>query len=162
MGYVYNYNRAIQEIFETAVSAETGEILDEEAFRLLTELQMERDEKCESVALMVKDLNAQIAACDAAAKEITQKAMALEQRVEKAKAWLLGMLAGDKLKTPNVSVSYRKSSSVAIKDEGSLPREFIREKVIREPDKMAIKASFKEGKPVPGAEIVERQSVIIK
>lgn len=162
MGYVYDYNHEIQNAFELAIDPETGEIIDDLAFQRLTDLQMEREEKCEAVALMTKDLAAQIAACGDAIKDIQAKKDALESRMERAKEWLAATLAGDKIKTAAVSVSYRKSSSVSIRNEGLLPEAYFRVKTLREPDKVAIKAAIKNGELVPGAEIVERKLLVIK
>lgn len=60
------------------------------------------------------------------------------------------------------SFNLRKNESVHVNDLSKLPSKFVRQKVIIEPDKNAIKAMIRSGEAVEGAEIMENYSVVIK
>ena len=72
-------------------------------------------------------------------------------------------LSGRKsLESPRCKVSYRKSSSVEVPDINALDKDYVTETIEIKPNKVAIKEALKEGKTVEGAEIVERQNLLIK
>jgi len=68
-----------------------------------------------------------------------------------------GALSGRKMDGGWCKVAVRKSVAVEVADVASLPAQFCRVKV--EADKSAIKVALQAGKEVPGAELVERESV---
>ena len=149
------------------VDEETGEILDTER---LDALQMEREKKLEGVALWIKDMRAEADAVKAEADKLTARKKALDNRVEAVKAWLLGALAGEKLKTPRCNVYQTHSQKVAVPDEARLisflqtlekPDRFLR---FKDPElrKDEIKKALKDGYMIPGASLEETESVVIK
>ena len=149
------------------VDMETGEILDVEK---LDALQMERERKLEGVALWVKDLKAEAAAVKEEADKLTVRKKALDNKIEAIKTWLLGALDGEKLKTPRCNVYQTHSQRVNIPDEPKLicflqtlnePERFLR---FKDPElrKDEIKKALKDGKIIPGAELEETESVVIK
>lgn len=157
-----------QEILD-CVDLETGEILDTEK---LDALQMEREAKLEGVALWIKDMKAEAAAVKEEADKLTARKKALDNKIEGLKTWLLMALDGEKLNTPRCKVYQTHSQRVTIVgDEKDLitwlelntehPREFIRYK---EPElrKDEIKKALKDGTIIPGAELEETESVVIK
>ena len=155
-----------QEILD-CVDEETGEILDTER---LDALQMEREKKLEGVALWIKDMRAEADAVKAEADKLTARKKALDNRVEAVKAWLLGALAGEKLKTPRCNVYQMHSQKVAVPDEAGLisflqtlekPDRFLR---FKDPElrKDEIKKALKDGYEIPGASLEETESVVIK
>jgi hypothetical protein len=155
-----------QEILD-CVDLETGEILDVEK---LDALQMERETKLEGVALWVKDLKAEADAVKAEADKLTARKQALDNKITSLKMWLLMALDGAKLKTPRCNVYYTHNQRVKVDDEEKLisflknttvPDEFLR---FREPElrKDEIKKALKEGVRIPGAELEETESVVIK
>lgn len=162
--------RALYEIDQAildCVDADTGEILDGEA---LTALQMEREAKLEGVALWVKDLKAEAEAVKAEADRLTARKKALDNKIDSIKTWLLGALDGGKLKTPRCNVYQTHSQRVNIPDEQKLigflqtldePEKFLR---FKEPElrKDEIKKALKDGTIIPGAELEETESVVIK
>ena len=155
-----------QEIL-ACIDDETGEILDVEK---LDALQMERERKLEGVALWVKDLKAEAAAVKEEADKLTARKKALDNKIETIKTWLLGALDGEKLKTPRCNVYQTHSQRVNIPDEPKLicflqtlnePEKFLR---FKDPElrKDEIKKALKDGTIIPGAELEETESVVIK
>ncbi|MBR3393205.1 MAG: siphovirus Gp157 family protein [Firmicutes bacterium] len=149
------------------VDLETGEILDTEK---LDALQMEREAKLEGVALWIKDMKAEAAAVKEEADKLTARKKALENKMEGLKAWLLMALDGEKLKTPRCNVYQTHSQRVAVADEPKLisflqtleePEKFLR---FKDPElkRDEIKKALKDGTIIPGAELEETESVVIK
>ena len=146
---------------------ETGEIIDVEK---LSSLQMERDRKLEGVALWIKDMKAEAAAVKEEADKLTARKKALDNKMEALKAWLLIALEGGKLKTPRCNVYQTHYQRVAVADEPKLisflqtleePEKFLR---FKDPElkKDEIKKALKDGTIIPGAELEETESVVIK
>jgi hypothetical protein len=154
MASLYEIDAAIL----ACVDLETGEIIDAEQ---LQALQMEREHKIENVALWYKNLlsdAAQYAAEEAAFKQKKQRAQA---QAERAKAYLLDALQGDKYKSTRVSISYRNSSRVVVDDVLNLPPRFVNF-ADPEPNKTEIAAAIKNGEEINGAHIENNVSIIIK
>ncbi len=163
--------RALYEIDKdilACVDPDTGEILDSGK---LDALQMERDLKLEGVACWIKDMAAEITARKEEIRKQQAAVKALEARITGCKEWLRMNLAGDKFKTPRVSVSYNHSTRLNVIDELSVvnyiqthyqePEEYLRFQM-PEIRKDAVKASIKDGAESPGACIEPTESVGIK
>ena len=155
-----------QEILD-CVDLETGEILDTEK---LDALQMEREAKLEGVALWIKDMKAEAAAVKEEADKLTARKKTLDNKIEGLKTWLLMALDGEKLKTPRCNVYQTHNQRVAVADEAKLisflqtleePEKFLR---FKDPElkKDEIKKALKDGTIIPGAELEETESVVIK
>ena len=163
MKALYEIDQAILE----CVDLETGEILDAER---LTALQMERERKLEGVALWVKDLNYEAQMVKEEADKLTARKKALDNKIASIKNWLLWALDGEKLKTPRCNVYQTHSQKVVIDDEKALIDMFMSspsgEKFLRFKDpelkKDEIKKALKDGTIIPGAELEETDSVVIK
>ena len=149
------------------VDLETGEILDTEK---LDSLQMEREAKLEGVALWIKDLKAEATAVKEEADKLTARKKALDNKIEGLKTWLLMALDGEKLKTPRCNVYQTHNQRVAVADEPALiqflqtleePEKFLR---FKDPElkRDEIKKALKDGTIIPGAELEETESVVIK
>lgn len=149
------------------VDLETGEILDTEK---LNALQMEREAKLEGVALWIKDMKAEAAAVKEEADKLNARKKALDNKIEGLKTWLLMALDGEKLKTPRCNVYQTHNQRVAVADEAKLIS-FLQ--TLEEPDKFLrfkdpelkrdeIKKALKDGTIIPGAELEETESVVIK
>jgi rRNA maturation endonuclease Nob1 len=89
------------------------------------------------------------------------------QILENRAGWLTNYLIynvspTEKLISPRVELCWRKSESVEITDEFSIPDEYI--KIIQESriDKMAIKEKLKAGEEIPGAALVTKQNLTLK
>lgn len=152
---LYEIDKAISE----CVDGETGEIIDIER---LSELQIERETKCENVALWIKNLNADIAAYKAEKDAFAEREAQAKAKVESLKKWLVRALNGSPMKTAKVAVSFRKSESVEIEDEANIPKKWLVKKVTFAPDKTAIKNAIKQGAKVKGCTLIERNNIQIK
>lgn len=141
------------------VDTESGEIVSIEDIEAL---QMAREDKIEGWGLWIKNKSAELDAIKAEAKKLTERASALSNQIDRSKERYQQYLAGEKVSTPRLSVSYRKTESVEIDDAEKLPESMLRVKTTVEPDKVAIKAVLKTGKVIDGAHLVTRQSMTIK
>ena len=169
----YEINSEIQatldaylEIDGNLVDSETGEVLEEAAAvavaQRLEELQVAKEEKLESIACWIKGLDAEEAAIKAEEKNLAARRKALENKRDRIFQFLQRMLDGEKISSPRVKVSYRKTTSVNILNLSEIPTSYKRVKTIEEPDKNAIKEAIKAGETVPGAELVDGVSMSIK
>lgn len=150
----------IDEQILSCLDMETGEIIDEERLNALT---MEREAKISGVACWIKDLKAENEAIKAEKQNLTRRQEVNDNKIESLKKWLEYALGGQKYKDGRVSISYRRSESVAFRDDfkvESLPIEF--RKVTVEPMKSEIKQALKDGKEVKGCYIEEKNSMQIR
>ena len=141
------------------IDFETGELVDVEK---LTELQMEREHKIESVALWVKNLRAEAAAYKAEKDAFAKREKRAKNKVESLEKWLTNALNGEKLTTNRVAVSFRKSKRVEVLDDSKIPENYMTETVTIAPDKKGIREAIEYGLKVPGCELVERNNIQIE
>ena len=151
---LYEIDQAIMD----CIDMETGEIINE---GLLNDLQMERDEKIENVALWIKELKAEAEALKAEKMAFAERQKVAENKMESLKKWLAYALNGEKFKTVRASVTFRTTDKVEIADICKLDENYLRYKE-PEADKDAIKKAIKAGQEVAGATLVSNTSVIIK
>ena len=170
---LYEINQALESILsnylyfgDSFVDAETGEVLEDEAAEVvlaeLRNLQMAREEKLENLACWIKGMDADVVAMKNEEKNLTQRRKSLENKRERIFNFLYENLNGEKITSPRVKVSYRKTAAVDVFNMSEIPDAFKRIKTIEEPDKTAIKEAIKAGDEVPGAALVERLSMSIK
>lgn len=154
MATLYEINEAIL----ACIDEETGEILDGER---LNELQMERSDKIESVALWYKDLTAEIKAFKAEKNAFAERQKKAEAKAESIKKWLADALNGERFETAKALVSFRKSQKIEIDNIYDVDENFLR---YSEPtaDKNAIKDAIKAGEAVKGARLVDALSISVK
>lgn len=141
------------------VDAETGEMLTADEVALL---EMERADKIEGWGLWLKNQYAMITALKAEEDNLKERRRKLERKVQNSQEAYQSYLGGEKVNTPRLSVNYRKTQSVDVYDEEALPPEYKRTKTITEPDKLTIKDAIRHGMNIPGAQLVEKQSMMIK
>ena len=163
MAFLYEVAAQYAEVLNNLqIDEETGEVLNAEALEIAAE---EFDEKVESYALYVKNLRAEAEAIKAEQKTLGERRNALErktERIEDALAAAMVAAGRAKFETARVALSFRRSESVAITDEGAIPLVFMRETVKYEPDKVYIKQLIKAGEAIPGARLEEKQNLQIK
>lgn len=147
----------IEQDILSCVDEETGEV-DIDKF---DELNMERTEKLEGMALWVKDLKAEADAIKAEEKALAERRQAKERKAESIKAYLEEVLAGQKFETSKVLCSFTKRKKVEITDFDKLPDDYLK---YSKPtaDKEAIKAAIKDGIKIEGAELVDSVTMSIK
>lgn len=153
---LYEIDEAIRNCM--MVDPETGEVaIDEDR---LAELQMERGEKLENIALWIKDLSANAKAIRDEENSLAERRKAMEAKAERLTEWLRTALAGEKFETAKCRISYRKTKSVKITDQFLVPVEYCA--ITTVPNKAAVKQALMDGVKVPGAEIEEKLSMSIK
>lgn len=145
------------------IDMETGEIIDIDK---LNELELERETKIENVACWIKDLKAEAEAIKTEKQALAERQKVAENKAESLKKWIAYALQGEKFKTPKCAISFRKTESVEVTDEGlnNLMKghdELLTYKA-PEPNKTAIKQALKDGLNVEGVQLVQNTSVIIK
>lgn len=163
MANIYELNASIKACIqydeEHVVSVDDGEILNLQQFEAL---QMERDAKVEGLACYIKNLMAEEAAFDAEIKVLIERKAVRTREVERCKAYLAGVLYGEKFETPRCKITWRKSEICNVLNIDAVPDEFKRTKVTVDADKTAIKKAIKGGAEVPGAEIIEKMNMALK
>lgn len=153
---LYEINEAIM----ACVDVETGEIIDIDR---LNALEMERDRKISNVACWIKDLKAEAEAIKAEKQALDKRQKAAENKAERLKEWLQGILQGEKFKDSRCAISYRKSERVDFADNfnfDTLP-DYMK-KVTVEPKKTEIKDYLKTGATIEGVELVESSNIQIR
>ncbi len=164
---LYEINEQIIDAFDEAIDPETGELLDEEAYDRLNQLQEEFDDKVYGLALYVKDLKAQAAALKAEKDALAKRQKSAERRVESIERYLQNALHGEKRTFTKAAISYRKSEAVVIENEDEFlrfyqGREFVKEKIERSVDKTCVKGLLKQGEILLGARLEQRENIQIK
>lgn len=155
MANLYEINQGILE----CIDLETGEIIDTDKF---DQLQIDRSEKLENVALWYKNLISEAQAFKAERDVFAEKQKRAESKAESLKNYLDSALKGNKFDTVKVSVGYRKSTSVEIIDQSKLPELYLKTVTTVSPDKVEIAKALKVGESVDGAELKENQNIQIK
>lgn len=154
MANLYDINSEIL----SCIDAETGEIIDVER---LQALQMEREKKVENVALWYKNLLSDAAQYAEEESRFKAKKQRAQAQAERLKEYIFGSLAGEKYKSPRVSISYRTTPRVIVDDVLDLPPQFVKF-AAPEPKKQDIMAAIKNGEEVRGAHVESNTSIIIK
>lgn len=160
MANLYEINRAVEEAFEAAVDPETGEV-NEDLYAVFDALALAREEKIENIGLYIKNLRSDAEQIKAEKNALAEREQKIRNKADRLQAYLAGALNGEKVTTARLSISYRKSTSVACDDITKVPKEYLRYKE-PELDKVAVKDALKGGAVIPGCELVDRVSMIIK
>ena len=140
------------------IDPETGEITDFEAFE---QLQIDREQKLENAALLIKNCEADIAAYKAEKALFEKKIERAQRTLESVTRYREEALAGEKFKTSKVECTFRKTTSVEIIDASLIPEEFLKQ-ADPQPNKKAIKAAISAGFDVCGARLINGQSMSVK
>lgn len=127
----------------------------------------ELETKAQSVAYVVRSLEADAAAVSQWAKDANTRAKALESRAESLREFLANTLQAcgiQKVEGPGIKLSFRKVPVVVVDEQGLIPADYMRTPAPPEPtpDKVAIREAINGGKVVPGAHIETRMSLQIK
>ena len=157
---IYEIDQAIME----CVDLETGEIIDTDK---LNELELERESKIEGVACWIKDLKAEAEALKNEKQALAERQKVAENKAESLKKWLAYALQGEKFKTTKCAISFRKTESVEVTDEGLnnlmlKGHDDLLTYKAPEPNKTKIKQALKDGLSVEGIQLVQNISTIIK
>ena len=162
MGFsLYEINSQIEAALNGAVDQETGEVISEKALEALQELEMQKDEKVEQLALLYKNKIAEATALKAEKMAFAARQTAAEKVAESIKQYLAQTLNGEKIKGDRYTIGWRKSESVLISEGAFLPDEYLTFKE-PEPNKTAIKKALKAGTQIEGATLTETNNIQIK
>ena len=142
---LYEINQEILSL----VDAETGEILDYEAF---AELQMEKDQKIKNLCLWIKNLMAEAKALEDEEKRFAERKKRAKSKAESLKRYVDSFLQGESLKTTEFVVSYRKSEQTKVDDISLIPPEYLKE-VKPEANLTELKKAIKAGQNIPGCHL---------
>ena len=149
----------------TLIDPETGEIRDYEAFE---DLQMAREEKVDNTAKWIIELEAEAKMVKERADELAKRAQSAKKKAERLREFLQEYLQGEKRKTADYTISYRKTEAVEITDEDSAAAylvEHCRPDLVSfttKINKVGCKNAIKAGEEIPGIELVERQSMSVR
>lgn len=159
---LYEINAALMQAYDDAVDQETGEIIENEAYKAIDGLQMALEEKTENVLLWIKNLQADAEALKKEKMAFSDRQARVEAKAESLKKYVSGVLNGQKFQTARVSASWRKSEAVEyVGNVNALPDSCIK---IADPvvDKTALKKLLKSGAEIEGARLIARQNLQIK
>lgn len=145
--------------YEYKFDEETGEWLNEDE---LNEIEMDRNDKIENIALWIKNLEAEANSIADEMKALKARKESKERLAKNLRGNIQHSLAGEKFETSKVAISYRRSTQVEVTDIGLLDADYLRTKTTVEPDKVAIKEALKNGEEVEGAKLVENVSMQLK
>lgn len=164
------------EAFDQIIDAglETGESDTAEEdiwFEMLTDIEGAFEEKAESVAQFVKELNARAKAIEQEEKTLKARRQVYEHKADRLKKYLQDCMVNMKLKkveTPKVKITVRNNSpSVDVQDEKALAVMLLesgRNDLLKAPEisKTAIKNCINAGERFEGVKLTVKQSIIIK
>lgn len=154
-----DYLLAIENI---QVDEETGEVTGYEELEAVAD---EFDIKAENISLFIKNEEAFALSIREEEKALADRRKQHENKANNLKNYLANQMLDigkTKLETPKTKVSFRKSEQTIIEAEDLIPKEYIKEKITRTPDKTAIKNAIKSGQEVSGAYIETKQNIQIK
>lgn len=164
---LYEINERISGLLEGSVDEETGELLTD--FSELDALLMERDEKRENIACWIVNMRSEADAIKAQEKVLYDRRKALEKKLDSVTEYLRETSHGEELRTARVSVTFRKNpQSVSITDENRFldwamahGDTFLRYKA-PDIDKTAVKKQLQAGGIIPGAELEQKITMVVK
>lgn len=156
---LHEIDRRIQTITDDRIDPETGEVFDEEnaeqtSAALLSELQMEREEKIIHCGLYMQEHQLEV-------ERITSVIVKLRKRLEQhknsaafLKRWVEDVAYEDEVfETPEIKLMFRKSLRYEIRTEADIPKDLWRTKITRTLDKvLAKKWAKKHGDTPPGVD----------
>lgn len=140
------------------VSMETGEIIDVEALKAL---KLERDTKIRNIACWIRNLEAEENALAEQEKIFANRKQAVHNKKEQLKSYLSAFLNGAKWKNNEVSISWRKSTSVEVTDIKKLSSYYLRYKE-PEVNKTLLGNDLKAGIKFDGAVLVDKNNMSVR
>lgn len=147
-----------------SIDYDTGEV-DFGLTEALTAKTGEVENKIIACGQVRRSLLAQITEAKAEINRLTEIKKKLEKAVESIEngvSTACQRLDIKRIDSIDCNVSFRKSEAVEIYNVVALPDEFVRVKVVQEPDLDRIKKALKAGEQVDGARLVDRQNIQFK
>lgn len=177
---LFEIQDSMMNLLEYGVDDETGEIVEteEEFIELYNSIQVDLNTKLDNTNCLQKMIDGEIDVIDKEIKRLTAEKKARERKKEwlrnRVDYFVKRQFTDDKgnidvegihkykLELPHSKISYRKSDSVEVIDLNKIPEEYIKTKIEKNPDKVAIKNAIKDGKKIDGATVVTNYNIQIK
>ena len=141
-----------------------GEVTPQQELNLqITREQLQ--DKGTNYAFVIKKLDAECDIIDAEIKRLSELKKVRQNACERLKSNIshaMHTFGVDKIESPLIKLSFRKSQSVNVADVNSLPSEYKTIKVTESADKMKIKQALLNGEVIEGCEIINSQNLQIK
>ena len=121
--------------------------------------------KSENYAFITRQFDAEMDIIDNEIKRLQQAKKTREKAIERLKANIemaMNTFEVDKIETPLIKISFRKSESVEVEDVNNLPNEFKVIKLTETADKLKIKDAIKSGILIDGCSIKTNRNIQIK
>jgi hypothetical protein len=173
---LYEIDSKLVNLITEGFDSETGEILEGiDLDKAIDECQMDLNTKISNIGCFIKNLRSDAEQLKAEKQNLEKRQKQAERKAEYLAKYLDGYLHSvinekDLLKykfsDSRCQIGYRKSESVTIDDINSVPKDYIKPRVIKETDidKTAIKKFLKDNKDnqVNGARLVTKENIQIK
>jgi alanine dehydrogenase len=131
----------------------------------LTINQDQLEQKARGYGFVVKQMESDVSIIDAEIerlKGLKNSRLKTIERLETTVSNAMQLHQINKLETPTLKISFRKSESVEIDDESAISFAYLKEKITYTIDKKAIKEAIKKGEVVIGARLQINQNIQIK
>lgn len=157
---LYEIKEAIRN-FEYDFDPETGELLNDAD---LQALDVAKTEKLEAIACLAKEARSDALAIRSEVKSLVERADSKDKRADYFEKWLAKELENKPFETSRVAVTFRKSQTTDIIEEGLIPEEYMVQRIKTEtkPDKERLKKALKEGKEIPGVVLTDHYRISVK
>lgn len=158
---LYEIDSAIQEVYDQIEQNEG--VIPDELESQLDGLQMERAAKISNILKLLKNIGSDETALEVEITLLEKKLKAVQNRKQSVKNYLAYAIGeGNKFKNEIASVYWKKSESVLCPDVSFLPLKFVREKITKEPDKVAIKEALNKGEVIQGCSIMHKSTIVVR
>jgi len=131
----------------------------------LTINQEQLEQKARGYGFVVKQMESDVSIIDAEIKrlgELKKARLKTIERLETTVSNAMQLYQINRLETPTLKISFRKSESVEIDDESAISFAYLKEKITYTIDKAMIKEAIKKGEVVAGARLQINQNIQIK
>lgn len=162
---IYNDVMELERLIDSCANPETGEISEEdyEAYELLkkelTENGLERLAKVRANKL------ANVAGIKAEIERLKKAKEREEKAIDRIEGWMLNVYSTVKkeggIKAGTFTISTRRSTQCVISEDFNDKR-FITEEIVFKTDKNAVKTALKNGEVIAGAELLEKENLIVR
>jgi hypothetical protein len=152
------------EALQLASALEEGEITQELETSLVIN-QEELQQKAINYAYVIKTVEYDISAIDEELKRLQAVKKAKNNVIDRMKESVvnaMGIYGMEKISSPTINLSLRRSESVEVDLTEALPDDFKTVKTTVTPDKVAIKQAIKQGENITGATLKVNYSLQIK
>ena len=160
---IYQIEKSYLTLIDSIIEA-GGEITPEQETELaITKESLET--KGRSYGYVIKSLESDVDIIDTEIKRLSALKASRNKIIERMKQTVsdaMQMFEIDKLETPTLKISFRKSESIEVPNIDLLDKQYVTEKTTYTANKTAIKEAIKRGENVLGAVLNVNQNIQIK